>query len=334
MVDAEPQSQTGATFSTGDLSPCILGTNIGHNGSSHIVRFGVPLAINLAASAATRTGPRPHNEDTFVALPQIYAVADGMGGHAAGEVASGLVADALSILASLPCLEREDVLSALRRVNDDILLRNREEVGTSRMGTTVCGVALLDSKGEGTVLVFNVGDSRAYLIRSGVLTQITVDHSVVQELIDAGEIEPSAARTHPQRNVVTRVIGGEGQLVIDTYDIGAREGDRLLICSDGVTGELTDNDLAGILRIPNRDDAVQRLLDAAIQAGTRDNATAAIVDVIGVIGGLSTKSDDEDTQPRVGIERHEDGDHQPNVDDVEITSVPFDLSNLTTETTT
>ena len=289
------------------------------------------MAINLAASAATRTGPRPHNEDTFVALPQIYAVADGMGGHAAGEVASGLVADALSVLASLPSLEREDVLSAVLRVNDDILLRNRELEGTARMGTTVCGAALLDSKGDGAVLIFNVGDSRAYLLRAGVLTQVTVDHSVVQELIDAGEIKPFAARTHSQRNVVTRVVGGEADLVVDTFDIDARDGDRLLICSDGVTGELTDDDLAGIMRIPNRDDAVERLLDAAISAGTRDNATAAIVDVIGVIGELLPVTSEADTQPRSPVD--DDTNSIPVVtnDDVEITSVPFDLSGLKAE---
>jgi len=282
------------------------------------------VSIQLTTSATSQTGARSHNEDAFVVSPKLLAVADGMGGHRAGEVASGVVATALLRLGQLPILDRDDVLVALRRCNDELLVRSRDREGTGRMGTTITGVALIGSDDDTRLLVFNAGDSRTYLMRDGVLRQITTDHSIVQELITSGELQTDDARSHPQRNVITRSIGADFAVDIDTFELDARDADRLLLCSDGVTSALREHELSALLAIPDRDIATERIVEAALNAGSRDNVTAVLIDVEGVYDTPARPDEKEDTQPRAITQSTSEAAHDAGV----IDAVPFDLDEI------
>jgi PPM family protein phosphatase len=231
--------------------------------------------IWLAHGAATDIGHvRKVNEDSYLAFPPLYAVADGMGGHGAGDVASGLAIDVLAAYARLP-LSVSAVLAALDEANEAII---RGDQG-SGMGTTVAGLALLDAVEGGHLMVFNVGDSRVYRLAQGRLDQVTVDHSEVQELVRLGAITREQARTHPRRNVVTRALGGAPDLRPDHWLLPAVTGDRYLICSDGLHGELPDDALRDLLSAGRPQETAEALVRAANEAGGRDNITAIVVDV-------------------------------------------------------
>jgi serine/threonine protein phosphatase PrpC len=215
------------------------------------------------------------NEDSYLAVPPIYAVADGMGGHGSGDVASRLAVEALARCVMLRPLFTEAVLHAIEEANRVII----EHDGPNRMGTTVTGLAGLETIGGDRLMVFNVGDSRVYRLAAGRIGQLTVDHSEVQELVLAGVLTPEQARTHPRRNVVTRALGGGSELAIDHWLLPAAAGDRFLICSDGLFGELADEAMAALLDTAYPQHAAEALVAAANDAGGRDNVTALVVDI-------------------------------------------------------
>jgi protein phosphatase len=234
--------------------------------------------LRLVWGAASDPGQvRANNQDAAVAEEQLFAVADGMGGHAAGEVASRVAVESM----------RESVgdgtlVDAVRVANRSVWTRALEDPQLRGMGTTLSAIALVDDPDETTrVHVVNVGDSRVYLLRDGELEQITVDHSLVAELEREGQITAQEARVHPQRNIVTRVLGQSPDVDVDEFSIDPYRGDRFLLCSDGLFNELEDDDLAAVLRTerdPQR--AVDALVERANAAGGRDNITVIVVDVI------------------------------------------------------
>jgi protein phosphatase len=242
--------------------------------------------VQLFVAARTDVGMiRAGNEDNFYAdaNPQrgIFIVADGMGGHAAGEVASEMAVGIVSKeLATLPSIEGEGapqrVAESLRRANLAIYRRTIEEVDKQGMGTTVSVLLLAGTR----YLIGQVGDSRIYLLREGRLGQLTKDHSYVQEQVDAGFLTPEQARYHPYSNVITRCVGAGESVEPDTYTGEMRTGDVFLVASDGLTGMVEDRRLAQLLGSPA---SPGRIVDALIAEangrGGLDNITAIVVKV-------------------------------------------------------
>jgi serine/threonine protein phosphatase PrpC len=249
--------------------------------------------VDLAWGAATDIGrKRKHNEDSWLAESPMFVVADGMGGHAAGDVASAAVVRRLAEGVSTDFAEPEAIVSALRVATADITLA--DDVDDRGVGTTVTGAALTIQDGLPYWAVFNIGDSRVYQFQNNELSQVTVDHSVVQELVDAGMIRPEDAESHPDSNVITRAVGFNSEPMIDLWTLPARQGLRLLICSDGLTREVSEDRLrlhlaAGL----SPQETAAALVEAALAAGGRDNITTVIVDVIGRSGGFEI----DDTLP-------------------------------------
>jgi Serine/threonine protein phosphatase len=237
-------------------------------------------SVVLGWGAVTDTGMRrAHNEDSLLARPPMFAVADGMGGHAAGDVASAAVVARLHEVLSGDFLEPGVIDTALRAATADIALAaDEDELG---VGTTVTGIALT-VQGNGVYwTVFNVGDSRVYLFEDGELARLTVDHSVVQELVDSGAIRPEDAESHPRGNIITRAVGFNVEPVPDYWMLPVRPGLRLLLCSDGLTKEVPDDRLQEQLRAGRAPgETVQDLVSAALASGGRDNVTAVVVDVL------------------------------------------------------
>ena len=235
--------------------------------------------IRFSHGVATSVGRvRRVNEDSYLAVPPIYAVADGMGGHGSGDVASRLAIEALARCVELRPLFTEAVLHALEEANQVIVSRAEPP---SRMGTTVAGLAGLETAGGDQLMVFNVGDSRVYRLAADRIVQLTVDHSEVQELVLAGVLTREQARTHPRRNIVTRALGSAPTVHSDHWLLPAVAGDRFLICSDGLTGELPDEVILPLLTVGSPQQAAEALVAAANDAGGRDNITAVVVDIVG-----------------------------------------------------
>lgn len=259
--------------------------------------------IEVSFGAATDPGlKRALNEDALLAVAPIFLVADGMGGYDAGEVASSTVVDEFSSLAGRPSLDMEDVKAAFTRARSRVDALPAEE--GSGPGTTLTGVAIAEHGGGGYWLVFNVGDSRTYRLANGNLEQISVDHSVVQELIEDGSLSEAAARVDRRRNVVTRAIGAGDKGAPDYWLLPAVTGDRLLVCSDGLTGELTDEQIQAVLLDESSPQAAaNRLVHEARLLGARDNVTAVVVDAIAVhLAPDEAVGTDDDTVPRKGRE--------------------------------
>jgi PPM family protein phosphatase len=228
--------------------------------------------------AATSTGRvRRVNEDSYLVLPPLFAVADGMGGHDAGEVASAVAVDVLARCARGGSLSVDAVLAALDDANRAVIGRDEAH----RMGTTITGLASLVTPAGSQLMVFNVGDSRVYRLAGDQFGQLTVDHSEVQELVLAGAITPEQARTHPRRNIVTRALGSDFVVRPDHWLLPPLAGDRYLVCSDGLTGELTDEEILPLLLAGDPQQAAGALVAAADEAGGHDNTTVIVVDVIG-----------------------------------------------------
>jgi protein phosphatase len=234
--------------------------------------------MQVTVGSATDVGRvRSGNEDAYLADLPVLAVADGMGGHAAGEVASALTVTALSELVGRTGLAVEDVVRQLGRANERILASAREHPEQEGMGTTVAGVALVDGT---RWAVFNVGDSRVYEQTRSGLAQVTVDHSLVQELVAAGVLSAEEAARHPSRNVVTRSLGREPMVDVSVATLPCRPGQRLMVCSDGLSDELPPADLEAVLRAcPQAEQAAQALVRAALEAGGHDNVTVLVIDV-------------------------------------------------------
>ena len=222
---------------------------------------------------------RTHNEDSVLAQPPLFVVADGLGGHEAGEVASSIAIETLRDHAP----RRPDAKALARAVkaaNREVIRSAREGYGKQGMGTTMTAAIV-----EGlNIAIAHVGDSRAYLLRSGQLEQITDDHSMVADMIRRGQLTESEARYHPNRSVITRALGTDPAVVADTYELTAGPGDRLLLCSDGLTGMLEDAMIAETLATyADPDEAARALVEAANDAGGHDNISVVIVD----FGGTS-----------------------------------------------
>ena len=217
---------------------------------------------------------REHNEDSLAVNPPLYAVADGMGGHAAGEVASEIAIQAL--VANAPDTPDGDNLArAVVAANHAIIRAVHEGIGRKGMGTTMTA-AMLSGK---RLVIAQVGDSRAYLLHEGSLQRITRDHSLMADLIDSGQITPEEAKTHPQRSVITRALGSDPSTLPDIYEMNVSAGDRLLLCSDGLSGMVDDPLLESILaRVKDPQRCAAALVNEAITAGGHDNVTAIVVD--------------------------------------------------------
>jgi protein phosphatase len=239
-------------------------------------------ATRLVHAAGTHPGRvRRVNEDSSLVAPPLFLVADGMGGYARGDVASRLVVESFESLASLHQVQPADVEAAIATAQTRVASLAAEF--SSAPGSTLVTAAYVLEDGRGYWLLANIGDSRAYTYSGGVLEQISKDHSVVQELIDAGQLTRDQAIAHPERHVVTRAIGALTTSEADFALIPAEPGSRLLLCSDGLTSELSDT---AILHILSEDMAPDRtvltLVDAAVAAGGHDNVTVVVVDVEGV----------------------------------------------------
>lgn len=252
--------------------------------------------------AASHQGRRRSlNEDGYLATGRVFFVADGMGGHEAGEVASAEALAAISGLADVERVEPALVEAFLEAAQQRV--RAIETESGNAPGTTLTGVLVDEREDVPYWLFVNVGDSRTYILSNGVLSQVSVDHSEVQELVDAGTITVEEARRHPRRNVITRALGAQQDVRADFRYIPVTLHDRVLICSDGLTGELTDEQITTILlEQPDPERAAGHLVNAAIQAGGRDNITVVVVDVTGVDDQTIGSS----TAPRAGAEPDED----------------------------
>lgn len=220
---------------------------------------------------------RKHNEDAVVAVPEIalWAVADGMGGHEAGDVASRMVTDALA------AIQRPDNFSlfvdavedALVAVNQRMRAHAEREFGGRMMGSTV--VSLLGAEGYGACVW--AGDSRLYRLRAGTLEAISRDHSQVRQMVDAGLLSEAEAEAHPQSNVITRAVGGASGLVVDVVMFDIHPGDRFLLCSDGLYNEVSREEIAALLQGGSVDTSARALVDQAVAQGARDNVSVIVV---------------------------------------------------------
>jgi protein phosphatase len=252
--------------------------------------------IVVASAAATSIGAkRDHNEDAFLAEAPLFLVADGMGGYEAGEVASAAAIGAFGVLVGERSVNIDQVREAYRVAGTNVMAVGSG--GRRSAGTTLAGVAITENDGAGYWLVLNVGDSRTYRFAGGALEQISVDHSLVQELIDAGELTADQASRHANRNVVTRALGAGIVSEADFWMLPAALGDRMIVCSDGLSGEVDDSDIAAILAAEaDPQVAARRLIDAAMEHGGRDNITVVVVDALAVSRNASEL--EGDTVPR------------------------------------
>lgn len=270
MVDAPasppPRTSTGVTpgEAAGGASPRL------------VVRHGVRTDVGCR---------REHNEDSYGARFPFFVVADGMGGHREGALASGLVVDQL-----LQEVHEGDFASAAQ-VSDSIARAARRVsglgegtgAGEGAPGSTLTGLAFSTHRGRPCVRVFNIGDSRTYLLSGAEFSQVTTDHSEVQELLDAGSVTEVEARALPRRNVITRALGaGSGPMVpADLYVVPALAGDRYLLCSDGLSGEVTDALIEMVSRaVTDPQQVADELVSMALTAGGKDNVTVMVVDIV------------------------------------------------------
>ena len=241
--------------------------------SAHFFETSARSAIGLV---------RQGNEDSAFTSAQLIAVADGMGGHAAGEVASRIAVRVLQKLA--PTLTAEDIdedsvedllMHSLHSIDAEIAAVADEEIEKRGMGTTLTALLIRDNH----IALLHVGDSRCYRLRGNTLEQLSNDHTVIQELLDQGAITPAEAVEHPQRSMLTQALRGDGDVtpVLQMYEV--KKGDRYLLCSDGLSGVLTDKEIKVGLKKSDKDEAVKFLIDATYINGAPDNVTILIADI-------------------------------------------------------
>ena len=238
----------------------------------------------FAVSSRTAIGlARSGNEDSALTGSSLLAVADGMGGHAGGEVASKIAITTLSSM--VPVLTAPDIdtdsiedllLNSLHTIDAEISRVSSDEIELRGMGTTLTALLIRD----GRVALLHVGDSRCYRLRGNTFEQLTHDHTVLQELLDSGTISISEAQDHPQRSMLTQVLMGEGSVapVLMVYEVNSK--DRFLLCSDGLSSVLTEKEIKSLLKKSNRDEAVEALIEATYVNGAPDNVTVVVADVI------------------------------------------------------
>jgi PPM family protein phosphatase len=232
------------------------------------------MTVRIQVGACTDVGRvRDGNEDAYLARDPLFAVADGMGGHQGGEVASNL---------ALEKLERatdgdSDLAGVVREANRAVFEQAAQDPGLAGMGTTLTAVRVQDER----LHLAHVGDSRMYLLRDGGLERITRDHTVVEQMVDQGRMTAEDAKIHPQRSILTRALGVEEDIQVDETDVDVRPGDRVLLCSDGLTGMVDEDRILSILTDkPDPQAACRALIEAANQAGGQDNITAVVLDVV------------------------------------------------------
>jgi len=279
-------------------------------------------AVELAWAAVTDVGRRREvNQDAVLAEYPLFVVADGMGGHIGGEIASTSAIGRLRAIVETGAVTPKAIEKALGRAVKDIA--SHPEATDDGTGTTVTGV-YLDGGADPHWVTLNIGDSRVYLLRDGQIVQITTDHSVVQELIAAGRLSPEEAENHPYGNVITRAVGPSDSVKPDYVRLDLVDGDRFVVCSDGLTKELTDYGIQHFLdENPTAPDAVEAMLDAALENGGRDNISIIVVDVAVLPAPGSSR---EGAEPREDGERDEDdadgdapdaGDRGPDASDAD-----------------
>jgi serine/threonine protein phosphatase PrpC len=241
--------------------------------SAHFFETSARSAIGLV---------RQGNEDSGFVSPQLIAVADGMGGHAAGEVASRIAVEVLqSLVPALVSTEIDEdsvedlLMHSLHSIDSEISVVTEEEIEKRGMGTTLTALLIRDKY----ISLLHVGDSRCYRLRGNTLEQLSNDHTVIQELLDQGAISEAEAVDHPQRSMLTQALRGDGDVtpVLQMYEI--KKGDRYLLCSDGLSGVLTEKEIKIGLKKSNKDEAVKFLVDATYVNGAPDNVTVLIADI-------------------------------------------------------
>jgi PPM family protein phosphatase len=241
--------------------------------SAHFFETAARSAIGLV---------RQGNEDSGFVSPQLIAVADGMGGHAAGEVASRIAIEVLQTL--VPALVATDIdedsvedllMHSLHSIDSEISIVTDEEIEKRGMGTTLTALLIRDKY----ISLLHVGDSRCYRLRGNTLEQLSNDHTVIQELLDQGAISMAEAAEHPQRSMLTQALRGDGDVtpVLQMYEV--KKGDRYLLCSDGLSGVLTEKEIKIGLKKSDKDEAVKFLVDATYVNGAPDNVTVLIADI-------------------------------------------------------
>ena len=258
------------------------------------------MSIGAFASATDTGRKRRRNEDAYVVAPPLFAVADGMGGAQAGEVASKLAAAALSDTDPGALSGTERVTSLFQEANRRVYERSAADPAVSGMGTTMT-VALVEGD---EVVIGHVGDSRAYLLRGGRIEQLTDDHSLVNELMKSGKLSAEEAETHPQRAVITRALGTDPDVDVDAFAVAAQVGDVFLICSDGLTSMVGDEGILEVLE-RHRDDlprAAKALVAAANRSGGEDNITVVAFEIAAPDPVAETEGGETLTLPALGNE--------------------------------
>lgn len=275
------------------------------------------MGLTVRAGGATDVGlVRANNQDSFLVTEALFAVADGMGGHAGGEIASQV---------ALTTLEHEfterstdGLVDAVEAANEAVLERSLDDPDLSGMGTTLCAAAVVtDDDGEEHLGLVNVGDSRIYWFHGQELEQLSHDHKLVQEMVDAGEISADEAAEHPQRNILTRALGLASNLPVDRWVVSPLAGDRFLLCSDGLYEEVGDGAIAAALRrLEDPTEAAEELVRLANTEGGSDNITVVIVDVVDDDGRLAaaTEALAESPSPRHRPTVKADPDPDPDSD--------------------
>ena len=236
-------------------------------GASGMLAWGARTDIGLV---------RSHNEDSFLVQAPVFAVCDGMGGHAAGEVASSIAVE--TIAANAP-LHADDVLlgAAVEAANAKVIEGAKTGKGKPGMGCTASCILVEKNK----VAIAHVGDSRIYLLHAGALVRLTHDHSYVEELVDAGEITADEARVHPSRSIITRALGNDPDMYADHFTLEVTTGDRIIICSDGLSTMVEDSEIEDIaVSCVDPQTAADNLVSAALAGGGHDNVTVVVVDVL------------------------------------------------------
>ena len=247
------------------------------NESSETAEPRLSRAASFYGSRTEVGHVREHNEDSLLVLPPLFAVADGMGGHEAGEVASELTIKTLAELAP-SSLDADALERAVEAANLNVIKAPHEGIGRVGMGTTLT-CAMIEKE---RLIIAQVGDSRAYLLHQGSLQQLTRDHSLMADMIEAGQLTEAEARVHPNRSVITRAIGSDPHMKPDIYELNVSTGDRILLCSDGICTMIEDHEIESIMtHSASAQDCADALVEAALTAGGYDNATAVVIDVEG-----------------------------------------------------
>ncbi len=238
------------------------------------------MTVLRSGSASDVGRVRTVNEDRSLESLTLFAVADGMGGHAGGEVAASIAIEALEAgFARNPTVD--GLVAAVQEANRAVWQAGVEDQALRGMGTTVVAAALIKSGDTDRLVLVNVGDSRAYRFHAGLLAQLSVDHSVAEELVARGELSEAEAAVHPHRHILTRALGVAPAVEVDVWDVAPVEGDRFLLCSDGLTNEVVPDLITSVLAtIRDPHAAAERLVDLANESGGNDNITAVVLDVL------------------------------------------------------